>query len=84
MEHVLVPRKGLEPPRLAAPEPKSGASTNSAIWALPLVAGGEAHYTRTAGEISRDVRMRLIGVEEGDFGGINAQTTFIAAIQICR
>ncbi len=30
---LLVPRKGLEPPRLAAPEPKSGASTNSATWA---------------------------------------------------
>jgi hypothetical protein len=29
----LVPRKGLEPPRLAAPEPKSGASTNFATWA---------------------------------------------------
>ena len=26
--------KGLEPPRLAAPEPKSGASTNSATPAL--------------------------------------------------
>ena len=26
----MVRVKGLEPPRLAAPEPKSGASTNSA------------------------------------------------------
>ena len=31
---VLVRVKGLEPPRLAAPEPKSGASTNSATPAL--------------------------------------------------
>ena len=29
----LVPRKGLEPPRIATPEPKSGASTNFATWA---------------------------------------------------
>ncbi|MBS1145134.1 MAG: Phosphoesterase [Proteobacteria bacterium] len=27
------PRKGLEPPHLSAPEPKSGASTNFATWA---------------------------------------------------
>ena len=29
----MVPKEGLEPPRLSAPEPKSGASTNFAIWA---------------------------------------------------
>ncbi len=29
----MVPRKGLEPPHLSAPEPKSGASTNFATWA---------------------------------------------------
>lgn len=28
-----VPRIGLEPTYLAAPEPKSGVSTNSTIWA---------------------------------------------------
>src|SRR5690606_21042595 len=32
---VLVPRVGLEPTRLATPEPKSGASTNFATWAQP-------------------------------------------------
>jgi hypothetical protein len=31
----MVRVKGLEPPRLAAPEPKSGASTNSATPAWP-------------------------------------------------
>ena len=30
----LVRMKGLEPPRLSAPEPKSGASTNSATSAV--------------------------------------------------
>ena len=30
---VMVPRRGLEPPRLAALLPESSASTNSAIWA---------------------------------------------------
>ena len=29
----MVPKKGLEPPHLSAPEPKSGASTNFATWA---------------------------------------------------
>ena len=28
-----VPRKGLEPSHLAAPDPKSGVSTNFTIWA---------------------------------------------------
>jgi hypothetical protein len=32
--HVLVPRRGLEPPHLAAHGPEPCASTNSAIWAL--------------------------------------------------
>ena len=29
----VVPKRGLEPPRLAALLPESSASTNSAIWA---------------------------------------------------
>ncbi len=33
-QYDLVPRKGLEPPRLAALAPEASASTNSAIWAF--------------------------------------------------
>ena len=32
-----VPRRGLEPPHLAAPEPKSGVSTNFTTWASRAV-----------------------------------------------
>jgi hypothetical protein len=32
-KRVLVRKGGLEPPRLAAPDPKSGASANSATFA---------------------------------------------------
>ena len=33
MDQVLVHAEGLEPPRLAAPDPKSGAATNYATRA---------------------------------------------------
>ena len=33
----LVPRGGLEPPPLTGPDSKSGASTNSAIWAIKFL-----------------------------------------------
>ena len=39
MESVLVRVIGLEPTRLAAPEPKSGASTNFATPASPIGSG---------------------------------------------
>jgi hypothetical protein len=34
-----VRKKGLEPPRLAAPDPKSGAATNYATSAIHLMVG---------------------------------------------
>ena len=37
LDFNMVRVKGLEPPRLAAPEPKSGASTNSATPAIKSI-----------------------------------------------
>lgn len=37
-EKSMVPRKGIEPPHLAAAGPKPAASTNFATWALPRLA----------------------------------------------
>src|SRR3974390_294515 len=34
-DRYVVPRRGLEPPRLAALVPETSASTNSATWAHP-------------------------------------------------
>jgi hypothetical protein len=35
LDCLMVPRKGIEPPHLAAAGPKPAASTNFATWALP-------------------------------------------------
>lgn len=50
-EIKVVRVEGLEPPRLAAPEPKSGASTNFATPAHPaLSAGMTRSITKLAGK----------------------------------
>ena len=40
----LVRKKGLEPPRLAAPDPKSGAATNYATSAFRIFKSGKDIY----------------------------------------
>jgi hypothetical protein len=47
----MVPRRGLEPPHLTAPEPKSGASTNFATWAAALRAGILADLRLSSGQL---------------------------------
>ena len=42
----MVRMKGLEPPRLAAPDPKSGAATN---------------YATSAGSLKKDCKSRMCG-----------------------
>ncbi len=56
----LVRVEGLEPPRLAAPEPKSGASTNFATPAEPaLFAGMPWSITKPVAECEREIRVPL-------------------------
>ena len=59
----MVRVEGLEPPRLAAPEPKSGASTSSATPAtaggLTLCsAGGEKRFHASGGDIWGQMKIR--------------------------
>ena len=40
----IVRKKGLEPPRREAPDPKSGAATNYATSAVRILRGGKDNY----------------------------------------
>ncbi len=56
---IVVRVEGLEPPRLAAPEPKSGASTNFATPAVPaLSAGMTCSITKPVVECEREIHLR--------------------------
>ena len=52
----MVPRRGLEPPRLAALVPETSASTNSAIWAD---AEGRDVYDRRPGTSTGETSFQL-------------------------
>ena len=57
-ETEMVPRRGLEPPRLAAHGPEPCASTNSATWAgRPIpIEGGDACQRRRRAQKPRDAK----------------------------
>jgi hypothetical protein len=76
LEMGMVPRRGLEPPRLAAQVPETCASTNSAIWAARVHVSGapvavnrlfsKSHGRRKMGLSARSGRWRKV-VELGNF-----------------
>src|SRR3546814_13514275 len=60
----VVRKGGLEPPRLAAPAPKAGASTNSATFAIPGSLPVQARFTRAAGRAGRGQKRALRPIPE--------------------
>ena len=50
----MVRKGGLEPPRLSAPDPKSGASANSATFALPKNSASLLNILNAAGGIEAE------------------------------
>src|SRR3546814_17311964 len=57
----VVRKGGLEPPRLAAPAPKAGASTSSATFAISARQRRSAHLTRRV----RERRKKLVRAPVG-------------------
>src|SRR3546814_1399064 len=52
----VVRNGGLEPPRLAAPAPKAGASTNSATFAIPGSLPVQARFYARGGEGGKEAK----------------------------
>src|SRR3546814_642173 len=52
----VVRKGGLEPPRLAAPAPKAGASTNSATFATPGSLPVQARFYARGGEGGKEAK----------------------------
>src|SRR5579871_4813574 len=78
MSVVLVPRKGLEPSRLAAHGPEPCASTNSATWAgaAALLSAGPAAVNAAATIRTRSVSRKLLAAsaKPRPVDGISSET----------
>jgi hypothetical protein len=61
----MVPRRGLEPPRLAAQVPETCASTNSAIWAATVHVSGSPFAVNSEFQNSRAIEKSMTGQADG-------------------